>query len=73
MLNTSLVLASAEGHHVVNELPIPTIWYGIIVFILLMAALLATMSMRSIALRLPEPTTAVQQHGTRHGSHTPGH
>ena len=72
MLNTSLVLA-AEVHHVVNELPIPTVWYGIIVFALLMAALLATMSMRSRALRLPEPTTAVQHHGTGHGSHTPGH
>ncbi|QCP08156.1 hypothetical protein FDF08_09320 [Micrococcus luteus] len=73
MLNTSLVLAAAEGPHVVNELPIPTVWYGIIVFALLMAALLATMSMRSRALRLPEPTTAVQHHGTGHGSHTPGH
>ena len=56
MLNTSLILAAAEGHHVVNELPMDPIWYGLLVFALLMAALAATMSMRSRALRLPEPT-----------------
>ena len=27
MLNTSLILAAAEGHHVVNELPMDPIWY----------------------------------------------
>ena len=45
----------------------------VLVFALLMAALAATMSMRSRALRLPEPTTAVQHHGTGRGSHTSGH
>ena len=73
MLNTSLILAAAEGHHVGNELPIDPNWYGQLVFALLMAALAATMSMRSRALRLPEPTTAVQHHGTGRGSHTSGH
>ena len=38
MLNTSLILAAAEGHHVVNELPMDPIWYGVLVFALLMAA-----------------------------------
>ena len=43
MLNTSLILAAAEeGHHVVNELPMDPIWYGLLVFALLMAALAAT-------------------------------
>ena len=37
MLNTSLILAAAEGHHVVNELPMDPIWYGLLVFALLMA------------------------------------
>ena len=73
MLNTSLILAAAEGHHVVNELPMDPIWYGLLVFALLMVALAVTMSMRSRALRLPEPTTAVQHHGTGRGSHTSGH
>ena len=73
MLNTSLILAAAEGHHVVNELPMAPIWCGVLVFALLMAALAATMSMRSRALRLPQPTTAVQHHGTGRGSHTSGH
>ena len=41
MLNTSLILAAAEGHHVVNELPMDPIWYGLLVFALLMAALAA--------------------------------
>ena len=51
MLNTSLILAAAEeGHHVVNELPMDPIWYGLLVFALLMAALAATMSMRSLSL-----------------------
>ena len=72
MLNTSLILAAAEGHHVVNELPMDPIWYGLLVFALLMAALAATMSMRSRALRLPEPTTAVQHHGTGGGSDAAG-
>ena len=67
MLNSALILAAAEGHHVVHELPIPAIWYGIIMFLLLMASLLAIMSMRSVSLRHPEPTTTVQRHGG-HGS-----
>lgn len=75
MLNSALVLAAAEeGHHVVNELPIPPVWFGIIVFLLLMAGLLAILSMRSVGLRHTEPTTAVQHHGTRGtGSHSAGH
>ncbi|MCG7422005.1 hypothetical protein KW076_09110 [Micrococcus porci] len=75
MLNSALVLAAAEeGHHVVNELPIPPVWFGIIVFLLLMAGLLAILSMRSVGLRHAEPTTAVQHHGTHGtGSHSAGH
>jgi len=77
MLNTALILAAAEGHaaeghHVVNELPMPAIWFGIIMFLALMGALLAIMSMRSVSMRLPEPTTAVQHRGPS-GSHSAGH
>ena len=74
MLNTSLILAAAEGgHHIVNELPMDPVWYGVITFALLMAALLAVLSMRSVGLRHPAPTTAVQHHGTaRSGSHGTG-
>ena len=74
MQQTSVLIQAAEGgHDIVNELPMDPIWYGLLVFALLMAALAATMSMRSRALRLPEPTTAVQHHGTGRGSHTSGH
>ena len=73
MLNTALILAAAEGHHhAVNELPIPPVWYGIIVFLLFMAGLAACMSMRSVGLRPQEPTSAVQRHGAS-GSHSAGH
>ncbi|MDY6055141.1 hypothetical protein [Micrococcus sp.] len=79
MLNTALTLAAAGGHeggHIVNELPMHPIWYGVIVFVALMALLMAIMSMRSVGLRHPEPTTAMRPHGGAdhgRGSHTAGH
>ena len=75
-MTSSIILASAqlaeESHHVVNELPIPAIWFGVIMFLALMGALLAIMSMRSVSMRLPEPTTAVQHRGPS-GSRSAGH
>ena len=71
MLNSAIVLAAAEGHHVVNELPISPIWYGIIVFVGLMLLLAAFMSMRSVGIRPAEPGDELvhghDAHG--HGSH----
>lgn len=70
MLNSAIVLA-AEGHHVVNELPIPPVWYGIITFAVLMTLLAAIMSMRSVGIRPSEPGDELvhgnEAHG--HGSH----
>lgn len=71
-MNSALILGAAEGHHIVNELPIPTIWYGIIVFAVLMACLAVTMSFRSVGLRHAAPTTAVQ-HASGHGHGTGSH
>ncbi|MBB4735112.1 hypothetical protein [Micrococcus cohnii] len=62
MLN-SLVLASAEGHHIVNELPVPTWVFGAVTFVILMALLFVTMSFRSVGLRHSEPTGEVAHHG----------
>ena len=77
MLNSAIVLAAGEGHHIVNELPIPAPWYGIIVFVTLMAMLVAFMSMRSVGIRPSEPGDEVVHHGhDGHGSHgaqTHGH
>lgn len=66
MLNSAIVLA-AEGHHVVNELPIPPVWYGIITFIGLMLLLVVFMSMRSVGLRPAEPGQDLVQGGDAHG------
>ncbi|MCT2007789.1 hypothetical protein M3C74_07860 [Micrococcus lylae] len=72
MLNSAIVLAAGEGHHVVNELPIPAPWYGIIVFVSLMFMLLCIMGMRSVGIRPSEPGDEVVPHGHEaqgHGSH----
>jgi hypothetical protein len=70
MLNSAIVLAAGEGHHVVNELPIPAPWYGIIVFVTLMVMLVAFMSMRSVGIRPSEPGEELVQSGhDAHGGH----
>lgn len=63
MLNLMTVLAQ-EGHHVVNELPIPTWAYGGAVFAILMFLLLATLSLRSVSLRYEAPSTTVAHRGS---------
>ncbi|GEM_PF-1193105 len=75
MLNSAIVLAAGEGHHVVNELPIPAPWYGIIVFTTLMFMLLCFMGFRSVGVRPSEPGDELVQHGHDahgHGAHGQG-
>lgn len=58
-----LFYAAAEVH-VVNELPVDPLVYGIAIFAALMFLLLAIMSLRSVSLRPDTPaTTQVAQSG----------
>lgn len=44
LLNNAALSAEEGGHHVVNELPIPTEMFGVIAFILFILMLIATVS-----------------------------
>lgn len=44
LLNNAALSAAEGGHHVVNELPIPAVWFGVIAFVLFIAFLLAAVS-----------------------------
>lgn len=47
LLNNAALSAEEGGHHVVNELPIPTEMFGVIAFILFILMLIATASFSS--------------------------
>ena len=47
LLNNAALTAAEGGHHVVNEMPIPTEMYGVIAFILFILMLIATVSFSS--------------------------
>ncbi|MBD2761261.1 hypothetical protein IEE92_01595 [Kocuria sp. cx-116] len=47
LLNNAALSAEEGGHHVVNELPIPTEMFGVIAFILFVLMLIATASYSS--------------------------
>ncbi|GAA2002994.1 hypothetical protein [Brevibacterium samyangense] len=50
-ISTVLAQAAEEGHHIVNELPVDPIWYGVVAFAILMLLMLVTMSWKGISYR----------------------
>ncbi len=46
-----VILPFANAGEVVNALPVPPVWYGIIAFVLLVFLLLVTFAFRSVGTR----------------------
>lgn len=66
----TLAAAAEEGHHIVNELPIPGFMYGVIVLALFTAFAIVTFSFRDVANRHSEKAEA---YAREHGAATPQH
>lgn len=49
-----LLVAAEEGHHVVNELPMPTFMYGVLALIAFLVIMLITYGFRNSWHRNPE-------------------
>ncbi|GAA1321079.1 hypothetical protein ACFSWE_00320 [Leucobacter albus] len=64
-MSLAATIAVAEGaSHVVNELPIPAIGYGVIVFTLFLISAVVTFSFRDVANRHSEKAAAyAREHG----------
>ncbi|QZY51937.1 hypothetical protein [Leucobacter tenebrionis] len=63
-LLATIAVAAEEGHHVVNELPMPGILYGVIAFAVFTALALVTFSFRDVANRHAEKAEAyAREHG----------
>lgn len=72
MLNTFTTLSTIVadgGHEIVNELPVPAWVFGVAVFLILMFLLLATLSLKSVALRHDDPVSTDVDTTGGHGSH----
>lgn len=66
----TLAVAAEEGGHVLVELPIPTIMYGVIAFSIFCVFALVTFSFRDVANRHSEKAEAyAREHGTAEKSH----
>ena len=62
------IAAASEGAHVVTELPIPGVMYGVIGFALFMVLGLVTFSFRDVANRHSDKAAAyAREHGDSHG------
>ncbi len=68
-MNAAIFYAS-EGAHVVNELPVPAIVYGVIAFVLLTVLAVVTFSFRDVANRHAEKAEAYRQ---KFGGQAPHH
>lgn len=63
-LLTTIVVAAEEGHHVVNELPMPAILYGVIAFVTFTALAGVVFSFRDVANRHAAKAEAyAREHG----------
>ena len=63
-LVATIVAAAEEGHHVVNELPIPGVMFGVIVFAAFTALAVVTFAFRDVANRHSAKAEAyAREHG----------
>lgn len=66
----TLALAAEEGGHVLKELPMPAIMYGVIVFSLFLVLAAVTFSFRDVANRHSAKAEAfAREHGTAQSKH----
>lgn len=68
-LLATIVAAAEEGHHVVNELPMPAILYGVIAFVLFTVLAGVVFSFRDVANR---HAAKAEAYAREHGE-TPSH
>ncbi|WP_336659263.1 hypothetical protein [Leucobacter sp. USHLN153] len=69
-LLATIAAAAEEGHHVVNELPMPPVLYGIIVFGIFVVFAGVVFSFRDVANR---HAAKAEAYARQHGSETPTH
>ncbi|WP_349828897.1 hypothetical protein [Brevibacterium litoralis] len=50
-MKITTLMAQAEEHHIVNELPMAPIWYGLMAFAILLMLMFVTMSWKGIGHR----------------------
>lgn len=66
----TLALAAEEGGHVLKELPMPAIMYGVIVLVLFLVIAAVTFSFRDVANRHSAKAEAyARDHGIDHAKH----
>ncbi|MBP1325425.1 hypothetical protein JOF28_000657 [Leucobacter exalbidus] len=66
----TLAVAAEEGGHVLVELPIPALMYGVIVFGIFLVLAAVTFSFRDVANRHAEKAEAyAREHGASQSSH----
>lgn len=64
----SAIYAASEAVHVVNELPFPAFFFGLITLVILGSFVLVTMSYGSVANRHSEKAEKyAREHGGEHG------
>lgn len=62
------IAAASEGAHVVNEIPMAPVLYGVVVFAAFVVLGLVTFSFRDVANRHAEKAAAyAREHGDSHG------
>ncbi|WP_427869028.1 hypothetical protein [Leucobacter luti] len=69
-LVATIVAAAEEGHHVVNELPIPGFFFGVIAFVAFTAMAAVVFSFRDVANR---HAAKAEAYAREHGAGTQQH